>query len=34
MGRAAGALIGVVFGFTLAWSGMSDPAVIREALLF
>ena len=32
--RAAGAVIGVVFGFTLCWSGMSDPNVIREALLF
>jgi uncharacterized protein len=32
--RAAGAVIGVVFGFTLCWSGMSDPDVIREALLF
>ena len=32
--RVAGALIGVVFGFTLCWSGMSDPAVIREAMLF
>ena len=32
--RAAGAAIGVVFGVTLCWSGMSDPAVIREALLF
>ena len=32
--RVAGALIGVVFGVTLCWSGMSDPAVIRAALLF
>jgi uncharacterized membrane protein YedE/YeeE len=32
--RVAGALIGVVFGITLCWSGMSNPAVIREALLF
>src|SRR5919202_5728214 len=31
---AAGALIGVVFGVTLGWSGMSDPSVIRQALLF
>jgi uncharacterized protein len=31
--RLAGALIGVVFGFTLAWSGMSDPDVIRSGLL-
>ena len=32
--RVAGAIVGVIFGFTLCWSGMSDPAVIREALLF
>jgi uncharacterized protein len=32
--RLAGALIGVVFGVTLCWSGMSNPTVIREALLF
>jgi uncharacterized membrane protein YedE/YeeE len=32
--RVAGALIGVVFGITLCWSGMSNPVVIREALLF
>ncbi len=31
--RLAGAIVGVIFGFTLCWSGMSDPAVIREALL-
>jgi len=31
--RLAGAIVGVVFGFTLCWSGMSDPAVIRAALL-
>ncbi len=30
----AGALIGVVFGITLCWTGMSDPDVIRKALLF
>jgi uncharacterized membrane protein YedE/YeeE len=29
----AGALIGVVFGLMLCWSGMSSPVVIREALL-
>jgi uncharacterized protein len=28
------ALIGAVFGVTLCWSGMSDPSVIRDALLF
>ncbi len=32
--RVAGALIGIVFGFTLCWSGMSNPDVIRAALLF
>jgi uncharacterized membrane protein YedE/YeeE len=32
--RIAGGCIGVVFGITLSWSGMSDPTVIREALLF
>jgi hypothetical protein len=32
--RLAGALIGVVFGVTLCWSGMSNPDVIRQALLF
>jgi uncharacterized membrane protein YedE/YeeE len=32
--RIAGAIVGVIFGLTLCWSGMSDPAVIREALLF
>jgi uncharacterized protein len=31
--RLAAAAIGVVFGFTLAWSGMSDPDVIRSGLL-
>jgi uncharacterized protein len=30
----AGGLIGVVFGIGLAWSGMTSPVVIREALLF
>jgi hypothetical protein len=30
----AGGLIGVVFGVTLSWSGMSSPEVIRDALLF
>ena len=32
--RIAGGILGVIFGFTLCWSGMSDPAVIRDALLF
>jgi uncharacterized protein len=31
--RVAGAAIGVMFGMTLCWSGMSSPVVIREALL-
>ena len=30
----AGALIGVVFGAMLCWSGMASPVIIREALLF
>ena len=34
MTRAAAAAIGAVFGFTLAWSGMADPDVIRSGLLF
>jgi uncharacterized membrane protein YedE/YeeE len=32
--RAAGAVVGVVFGVTLCWTGMTSPDVIREALLF
>jgi uncharacterized protein len=32
--RVLGLLIGVVFGVVLCWSGMSNPVVIREALLF
>ena len=32
--RAAGAVVGVVFGIVLCWSGMADPDVIRGALLF
>ena len=32
--RIAGAAIGLVFGITLCWSGMSSPDVIRGALLF
>lgn len=31
--RAAAAAIGLVFGVMLCWSGMSDPDVIRQALL-
>lgn len=30
----AGALLGIVFGATLSWSGMTSPDVIRKALLF
>jgi len=32
--RVAAALIGVVFGAVLSWSGMTSPEVIREGLLF
>lgn len=32
--RIAGALIGIVFGVVLSWSGMTSPDVIREGLLF
>ena len=32
--RLAGLLVGLVFGVVLSWSGMSDPDVIRVALLF
>jgi uncharacterized membrane protein YedE/YeeE len=32
--RVAGAVIGIVFGVTLSWSGMTSPVVIRQALLF
>src|SRR3954451_11039072 len=32
--RIAGAAIGLIFGITLCWSGMSSPVVIRQALLF
>jgi uncharacterized membrane protein YedE/YeeE len=32
--RAAGLGVGVVFGVTLSWSGLSSPEVIRDALLF
>jgi uncharacterized membrane protein YedE/YeeE len=28
------AVIGLIFGLTLCWSGMSSPDVIRDALLF
>jgi uncharacterized protein len=32
--RAAGAAIGVVFGVTLSWTGLTSPDVLREGLLF
>jgi len=32
--RVAGALIGVVFGVILSWSGMTSPEIIRQGLLF
>ncbi len=32
--RVAGALIGIVFGVVLSWSGMTSPDVIRAGLLF
>ena len=32
--RVAAALIGVVFGVVLSWSGMTSPEIIREGLLF
>jgi hypothetical protein len=32
--RTAGLLVGIVFGVTLSWSGMTSPDVIRGALLF
>lgn len=32
--RVAGALIGIVFGVVLSWSGMTSPEVIRQGLLF
>jgi uncharacterized protein len=31
--RLAGLLVGIVFGVTLSWTGMSSPEVLREALL-
>src|SRR5215208_4403350 len=32
--RVTGAVVGLIFGVTLSWTGMSSPDVIREALLF
>ena len=34
MKRFAALLVGVVFGLTLSWSGMTNPEVLREGLLF
>ena len=31
--RLAGLLVGVVYGVTLSWTGLSSPEVLREALL-
>jgi uncharacterized membrane protein YedE/YeeE len=30
----AGAIVGVVFGIVMSWSGMASPEIIRHALLF
>src|SRR6059058_4436527 len=32
--RAVGAVVGVVFGVTLSWTGLTSPEVIRSGLLF
>jgi uncharacterized membrane protein YedE/YeeE len=32
--RAIAAAVGVVFGATLSWTGMSSPVVLRQGLLF
>jgi hypothetical protein len=34
MRRAAAFAVGAVFGLTLSWSGMTDPDVLRDGLLF
>ena len=34
MNRLAALAVGVVFGLTLSWSGMTDPDVLRDGLLF
>lgn len=34
MRRVAAFLVGAVFGLTLSWSGMTDPDVLRNGLLF
>ena len=32
--RIAGTLLGIVFGVTLCWTGMTSPEVLRAGLLF
>jgi uncharacterized membrane protein YedE/YeeE len=32
--RVAALAVGVVFGLTLSWTGMTDPNVLRDGLLF
>jgi uncharacterized protein len=34
MRRLAAAVVGVVFGVMLCWTGMSSPVVLRDGLLF
>jgi uncharacterized membrane protein YedE/YeeE len=34
MKRLAGAIVGIVFGVGLSWSGMTSPEVLRHGLLF
>jgi uncharacterized membrane protein YedE/YeeE len=34
MKRAMGGVIGIVFGVTLSWTGLTSPDVLREGLLF
>ena len=34
MKRVAALAVGVVFGLTLSWTGMTDPNVLRDGLLF
>ena len=34
MRRFAAFVVGAVFGLTLSWSGMTDPVVLRDGLLF
>jgi uncharacterized membrane protein YedE/YeeE len=32
--RLAGLLVGIVFGVTLSWTGLTSPEVLRDGLLF